>query len=523
MKKLCFVAICVAYCCIWTACGTLKKTPKNDDLIDVTFLQINDVYEIEALNGGREGGMARVASLRNRLKAENPNTFAILAGDFLSPSVVGTLKYEDKSIKGRQMVEAMNAAGIDMVTFGNHEFDIKETELQERLNESNFRWLSSNIKHKTPQGNEPFYRVKNNVKDFLPPTIILDVKDADGTSARVGIIGVTLNFAMPDYARYYNADSAAIAAYNFIKNQTDFVIAITHQSIDSDKQLAQKLPQVQLIMGGHEHNNMLEKVGNSRIAKADANAKTAYIHRLKYNKKTKQLQIQSELKAIDNQLPDEPTTFAVVQKWKQITKDILEKKGIHPEETVFFAPANEPLEGREYLVRSSRTNLTQHIANAIRYALPKVDGVVFNSGSIRIDDQLSGNISQYDVLRVLPYSGKILTVELKGKLLTQVLEQGRKNVGNGGFLQYDDWITNDVNNNEVTTWRVGKEAIQADKIYTIAFTEFLLTGKEKGLSFLTRDNPDIIKVIEPKTDDFDDPASDIVRALIRYFKKITPK
>ncbi len=116
-----------------------------------------------------------------------------------------------------------------------------------------------------------------------------------------------------------------------------------------------------------------------------------------------------------------------------------------------------------------------------------------------------------------------MTVELKGKLLAQVLEQGRKNVGKGGFLQYDDWITYDMNNNEVTTWRIGKEAIQPDKVYAIAFTEFLLTGKEKGLSFLTRDNPDIVKISEPKTDDFNDPASDIVRALIIYFKKISPK
>ena len=43
------------------------------------------------------------------------------------------------------MVEAMNACGVDLVTLGNHEFDLKKHELQERLNESNFSWLATNV------------------------------------------------------------------------------------------------------------------------------------------------------------------------------------------------------------------------------------------------------------------------------------------------------------------------------------------------------------------------------------------
>lgn len=61
---------------------------------------MNDVYEITPLENGKVGGMARVAQLRNQLKQKNKNTFTILAGDFLSPSVLGTVKNEGKRIAG---------------------------------------------------------------------------------------------------------------------------------------------------------------------------------------------------------------------------------------------------------------------------------------------------------------------------------------------------------------------------------------------------------------------------------------
>lgn len=70
-----------------------------------------------------------------------------MAGDFLNPSLLGTIKIDDERISGKQMIEVMNAMNFDLVTFGNHEFDIKEDELQKRLNESTFPWMSSNTRH----------------------------------------------------------------------------------------------------------------------------------------------------------------------------------------------------------------------------------------------------------------------------------------------------------------------------------------------------------------------------------------
>jgi 2',3'-cyclic-nucleotide 2'-phosphodiesterase (5'-nucleotidase family) len=83
------------------------------------------------------------------LARSNPLTYTILAGDFLSPSMIGTIIYDTaakKKIAGLQMTEALNTAGINLVTFGNHEFDIKPAELQASIDKSTFDWVSSNVK-----------------------------------------------------------------------------------------------------------------------------------------------------------------------------------------------------------------------------------------------------------------------------------------------------------------------------------------------------------------------------------------
>ena len=58
----------------------------------------------------------------------------------------------------------MNAMNFDLVAFGNHEFDLSYTHLQERLNESNFDWVSANVLRNKSDKNHYFYKVKNGEK-----------------------------------------------------------------------------------------------------------------------------------------------------------------------------------------------------------------------------------------------------------------------------------------------------------------------------------------------------------------------
>src|SRR5262249_9120923 len=103
----------------------------------VTFLQINDVYQTVPVDG--LGGLARVATIKRQMAAAGRPAILVLAGDFLSPAGASSV------FKGQQMVDVLNAAGLDMATLGNHEFDFGDDLLIERMRQAKWQWIVSNV------------------------------------------------------------------------------------------------------------------------------------------------------------------------------------------------------------------------------------------------------------------------------------------------------------------------------------------------------------------------------------------
>jgi 2',3'-cyclic-nucleotide 2'-phosphodiesterase (5'-nucleotidase family) len=496
----------------FSACSSTRNIEgkKDDGKIEIVFLQVNDVYEIAPIAGGKEGGMARVATVKKQWLQRNPNSFLVIAGDFVSPSVYNSIKFQDAAIRGKQMIEAMNAAGMDLAIFGNHEFDIKEQELQDRINESTFQWISSNSFHKTINGIVPFTKTSNGVTTVIPETFIQTIKDADGTTAKIGYIAITLPFNKADFVAYTEPLTTAKKLYVQLKDSVDAVVAITHQTIDEDKKLAHEIPGLAIIIGGHEHDMRFAKEGNVFITKAHANAKSAYVIQLKINKKKDKIKTVPKLVYLNESIPLDSATSVVVQKWVTIAEDNYSSLGFDAKKIVL--QNSEPLDGREAEIRSHPTNLTKMIAAAMAKAAPQAQVVVFNAGSVRVDDVLQMPVSQYDIIRALPFGGGIREVEMKGSLLKKVLDQGQKNQGSGGYLVYNDAVNYDASNN---SWTLNGNKLENDNIYRVGLTEFLLTGKEANLDYLNEQNPEIIKVYAAATTGV---MADIRLALIRYLE-----
>ena len=494
------------------SCTPARRLPATDTgKVQVNFIQINDVYEIAPLEGGKTGGMARVAYLSKKIKAENPYSFLVMAGDFLSPSVYNSLKVDGQRVRGRQMVEAMNAAGTDIAIFGNHEFDIAENELMQRINESSFRWISSNAFHRQGSTQQYFSKIENGNPVSLPEYLLVDVKDADGMQARIGFIGIVLPFNKATYVTYSDPLETAERLYNKIKDSCDFVVAITHQAMEDDIKLAERLPDLALIMGGHEHDMRKQLVGNVWIVKAHANARTVFFNRIVFNRETRTTEVMPKLIDVNETVPADSITQAVVEKWNRISGENFASIGFDAEKTVI--ESGEPLDGRESEVRSRSTNLTRLVVKAMEWAAPEADAAIVNSGSIRVDDILKAPISQYDLLRTLPFGGGLVEVEMTGQLLKQVLATGMENRGIGGFLQFSEKISNKSDN----SWTINEKEIEDSVFYRVVLTDFLLTGGEANLEFLTEKNPLITKVYPPQTS-ISDPRSDIRLAIIRFLK-----
>ncbi|WP_432811190.1 bifunctional metallophosphatase/5'-nucleotidase [Pantanalinema sp. GBBB05] len=459
--------------------------PSWAETVRLTLLQLNDIYEITAVEGGTRGGLARVATVRQRLLAENPHTYTILAGDAFSPSALGTAEVNGERLAGQQMVAVMNAIGFDLATFGNHEFDLKQPQFLRRLQESKFRWISSNVSDATGQ---PLPNVER--------SRILTIPTTTGKAVRIGVIGLTIDSNPVDYVRYQNFITAAQEQVKVLRPQTDFIIAITHLSLAADQQLAAAVPELALILGGHEHENIQQwrfvlpptascPQRGTPILKADANARSVYIHQLDYDTETQCLQIHSRLQPITAAIPDDPATAKLVQSWVNKGFQAFRDRGFQPDAVV--TTIKTTLDGLEASVRNQSTNLTRLIAQAMLTQVEGAELAIFNSGAIRIDDLLPpGAITQYDIIRILPFGGQVLTVELPGTLLQQVLHQGQANRGNGGYLQ-----TANVSQDQSGNWLIQGQPLQPQRRYRVATTDFLMSGREQGLSFLNLQAPGV--------------------------------
>ncbi|MBM3818020.1 MAG: bifunctional metallophosphatase/5'-nucleotidase [Acidimicrobiia bacterium] len=433
----------------------------------VTFLHFNDVYEITPVEGGAAGGLARVATLRARLRAQQPALVTTLGGDFLSPSAIGTAVVNGERLAGRQMVAVLNLVGLDWAAFGNHEFDISEAALRARLAEARFRIVASNV---TDAQGALF---PNTVKQAVLP-----IRTANGV-VRTCLIGLTIDSNQQPWVRYLPFVDTARSVVAGLKGQCDVIVALTHLELEQDQQLAEQVPEIDLILGGHEHENWLMRRGPrlTPVVKADANVRTVAVVTVRVPRRGARPIVSSRLEAIDASIPAGPRTNAEVRKWTDAAFNGFRAAGFEPSQVV--ATLTEPLDGRESAVRNRHTPLTGLIVEAMRREAG-TDVAMFNGGSIRIDDVLPrGPVSQYDVIRVLPFGGPIVKATFTGALLSQVLDVGEKNAGTGGYLH-----------------TARPQTIDPAARYDVAISDFLLTGAEANLGFLTRQNPGVTNVSE---------------------------
>ena len=173
--------------------------------------------------------------------------------------------------------------------------------------------------------------------------------------------------------------------------------------------------------------------------------------------------------------------------------------------------ADEPLDGLEYHIRTQPTNLGKMIAEAAHAAAPHTQAVIINSGGIRIDDKVKGPVTQYDVMRILPYGGAMVEIDIDGELLEKVLRVGiRDNVGRGGYLQtYGIKVVD-------TGFMIDGKRVVKGQTYTILTGGFLLSGRETGLGFFTEKADGIKAVRRPGKDDI---LRDIRLAVIKFMKE----
>jgi 5'-nucleotidase len=375
--------------------------------------------------------------------------------------------------------------GLDYATFGNHEFDLDEDGFRQRVDEAEFGWFTSNV---VAGDGRPLEGVSD--------VELLRFIGSAGDTLRLAMIGVTRPGGEPDYVSVSDPLDAVRDRVDELADSVQAFVALTHLDFDDDTRLAQTVPELDLIMGGHDHENMVLRRGPrlTPITKADANARSVFVHEIRWDPSIQELDIESRFVPITDDMPDDPETAAEAARWVDVAYAAFRAQGFEPDEVV--VDLSEPMDGLEASVRNRSTALTEAIAAGVRAEVEGADVSIVNGGSIRIDDVIPpGPMTQYDVIRVLPFGGDVVEVMMGGALLNEVLRQGIDNRGTGGFLHADGVDFTVIG----APFEVGGEPIDPEATYRVAITDFLITGRETGLGYLTPDHPQL-EVVGPRRD-----------------------
>ncbi|MFN8580968.1 MAG: 5'-nucleotidase C-terminal domain-containing protein [Gemmatimonadaceae bacterium] len=370
-------------------------------------LSVNDVYVMDTLRDGT-AGVARVARLRDSLAALGPVVFT-LAGDVLAPSLL------TKWYGGAQMVQAFNAARLDVATLGNHEFDISQSQLEARLRESRFRWVSANC---TRADGSAFPNVRG-----------WDTVRADGVV--VGVVGATLVTRYPKWVRCTEPVAAIRSAADTARRAgAQFILGLTHLPVTADSALLAAVPEIDLIVGGHEHTRQRAAVADGRIVrKADSDARTAVLATV--TRSGTRWAVRDTLVSIGRTIGNDPSTEAVVRSWQ----DSLVR---HLGPVRVLATSTDALDVRDSAGRDGEGRFGNLVTDAMR-AGTAADVAILNGGALRLDDVIpSGAITnhQLESIFLFPDETRVVVFEVTGaELREQLLHAVQTQVGLGGYLQ----------------------------------------------------------------------------------------
>ena len=447
---------------VFVALLLLIPAAARSEATTITFLHVNDVNEIEPRRGA--GGIAPLMTLLERERAASPHTVTTFGGDLFSPSILSGFT------KGAHMVEMMNAIGTDIAVAGNHEYDFGPEAAARNFTASAFPWLGTNVLG--PDGEPAAGLVASHI--------------IERGGFRIGFFGLTtpeteILSSPGDEILFAPTIETARQAVDDLKAQgAELIVALTHQFISDDRELATEVEGIHLILGGHDHVLIATDVEGTAILKSSHNARHLAVMDLHVER------VEGD---------DGGTSLSTVPEWRLISSAGIESQPeiqalvdahtatLDEELDVVIGETLVELDSRRTSVRSRETNFGNLIAEAMRRGTGAEVGLT-NGGGIRGDRTYAAgtDLTRRDVFEELPFGNVTVLLELTGAELQAALENGVSQVEDlagrfpqiaGMTLVYDPRAPA---GDRVVTIEVGGEPLDAARSYTVATNNYMASG-----------------------------------------------
>lgn len=293
---------------------------------------------------------------------------------------------------GKGNVQMLNDASYDAVTIGNNEgITLSKKELDELYTDADFDVILSNLL--SENGQRP---------EWAKPYKIFFT----AAGKRIGLVGATAEFT-PFYERLGWKVTAArdsiLQSVDEIKDQTDFIVCLSHLGIREDEILAETCPEIDLILGAHTHHIFHDGKVIGNVLLGAAGKFGAYLgHVIIEDDLIKKKAYLIETEMLDN--PDEGYDRDLRKQGKTLLR-----------EAVFH---NEEAMKADWFKESP---MAQLFGKAM-IEFSGADCALFNAG-LFMEDMPSGEITRYDFHQMLPHPINPCMIELTGAELKEIYLQ----------------------------------------------------------------------------------------------------
>ena len=457
-----------------SACWTGEKS-------EVTILYTNDVHTYIDKQAP-ELTYAAIAALKQSYQNAGKKVLLVDAGDHVQGTAYGSMD------QGASIIELMNAAGYDVATPGNHEFDYGMDRAKELMRDADFPYLSCN-----------WVDLRTNLR------VLPEIKVFVRGGVRIAFVGITTpeTFTKSTPAYFMNKAqtkyiydilggedgqklySAVQKAVDKAKCLADVVIGLGHLGVDpssspwTSEEVIAHTTGFDAFIDGHSHTVM----ENKQVADASGRLVTltqtgSYFANVGEMTIAPDGTISTRLVSTYDQ--EDVAVAAEQAAWVNTVDDMLGEK-IAVADTKFYI--TDPATGKRR-IRSGETNLGDFVADGIYTYFNEVeqlhcDIAIMNGGGIRSDED-AGYWTFKTCKQVSPFGNVACLMSVTGKQIQDALEFAARFAGaegkeNGGFLQvagatyeiHTD-IPNTVQTDDKNVWigsATGTPRVQNVKIY----------------------------------------------------------
>ncbi len=433
----------------------------------IQLLHTDDIHghlDYDTITSGsssfKQGGLASLAALVNNLRVRAPQrTLLVDGGDAWQGTFISNAN------KGEAVTKAMSLMKYDAMAVGNHDFDWGQDVLAQRAKEATFPFLATNVVV-TATGKLPSY---------LKPYIVKDVG-----IAKVGILGIT----NPDSNTIVKATSVAGLKFGVpasgiqpflseLQKQADIIVVVAHIGSADAAKLARDVPGIDVIVAGHDHMPVQTARVEGKTTIVDAGAYTQYLGRLEIvvdpaTHKMKDAVRAGELVAVaaSSKLTPDPEIAALVEA-RRAEADKYTSRVVGTIKNDLDNPRDECGLGNM---------ITDGILEYGQKQGWKTDVAFYNAAGVRAPLK-AGPVNYGQLYQVLPFENTIVSVDLTGDQLKEVLEDasgraGRLQIGGGKWVYR---FTNPAGQ-RVLEATIAGQPLDPKRLYHVATIDYLLLG-----------------------------------------------